>query len=132
MKFTVPFLQRQRPLLYVAFFIHIFSFNVLAQFESTIKLDAGNGGRNSLQGDLILPNGQRLDHPVMVRLSTPRGEITTTSNGNGSFVFRQLTAGRYTVVIEAGDDFAPATEVVDIAESGSGSAMSRMGEIYTV
>jgi Tfp pilus assembly protein PilF len=132
MKFTVRFQHRQRPLFYAALFILIFSVPVLGQFESTTKLDAGNGGRNSLQGDLILPNGQRLDHPVMVRLSTPRGEITTTSNGNGSFVFRQLTAGRYTVMIDAGEEFAVATEVVDIAESGSGGAMSRIGQVYTV
>jgi tetratricopeptide (TPR) repeat protein len=127
MKFHV-----QRPLLYAIFFILIFTVKVLGQAESNVKLDAGNGGRNSLQGDLILPSGQRLDHPVMVRLSTPRGEITTTSNGNGSFVFRQLTAGRYTIIIDARDEFAPATEVVDIAESGSGGSMSRMGQIYTV
>ena len=132
MKYRVRFQHRQRPLLSATFFVLLFSVNVLGQMESNVKLDAGNGGRNSLQGDLILPSGQRLDHPVMVRLSTPRGEITTTSNGNGSFVFRQLTAGRYTVIIDAGDEFAPASEVVDIAESGSGGSMSRMGQIYTV
>src|SRR5215217_9757917 len=131
MKIQVRLLLPQRPLLYTAFFIFILPFTVLAQFESTSKLDAGNGGRNTLQGDLITSNGQRLDHPVLVRLSTPRGEITTTSNGNGSFVFRQLTAGRYTVVVDAGDQFAPASEIVDIAESSSGT-MSRVPQIYTV
>lgn len=132
MKFTVRFPHRQRPLLCATLFILVFSLPALGQVEPTVKLDAGNGGRNTLQGDVVLPNGQRLDHPVMVRLSTPRGEITTTSNGNGSFVFRQLTSGRYTVTIDAGDDYAPANEVVDIAESGSGGTMSRMGEIYTL
>ena len=132
MKFKVAFQHLQRPLLSATFFTLIFSVTVLGQIESNVKLDAGNGGRNSLQGDLILPSGQRLDHPVMVRLSTPRGEITTTSNGNGSFVFRQLTAGRYTIIIDAGDEFATAREVVEIAESGSGGSMSRMGQIYTV
>ena len=132
MKFTVRFQRRQRPLFYAALFILILSIPALGQFESTTKLDAGNGGRNTLQGDVILPNGQRLDHPVMVRLSTPRGEITTTSNGNGSFVFRQLTAGRYGVTIDVGDDYVPANEVVDIIESGAGGTMSRMGETYTV
>src|SRR5215217_6395805 len=107
MKFTVRF---QRPLLAI-FFVFILSVIALGQSEPNVKLDAGNGGRNSLQGDLILPSGQRLDHPVLVRLSTPRGEITTTSNGNGSFVFRQLTAGRYTVTLDAGEGYALASEV---------------------
>lgn len=132
MKLLVRFQHRQRPLLYAAFFTLIFSLNVHAQAESNVKLDAGNGGRNTLEGNLILPNGQRLDHPVLVRLSTPRGEITTTSNGNGSFVFRQLTAGRYTVMIDIGEPYVLATEMVDIAESGAGGAASRLGQIFSV
>jgi tetratricopeptide (TPR) repeat protein len=132
MKLLVRFSHRQRPPLFAAFFALLFCFNASAQTEPTVKLDAGNGGRNTLQGDVITPNGQRLDHPVMVRLSTPRGEITTTSNGNGSFVFRQLTGGRYTVTIEAGEQYALATEVVDVADSGSGGSMSRIGQTYTV
>ena len=132
MKLLVRFPHRQRPLLYAAFFTLIFSLNVFAQAEPTVKLDAGNGGRNSLEGSVVLPNGQRLDHPVLVRLSTPRGEITTTSDGNGSFVFRQLTAGRYTVMIDVGEPYILATEMVDIAESGAGGASSRLGQIFTV
>ena len=117
-----------------ALVVFILSFNVVAQFESTTKLDAGNGGRNTLQGDILTPNGQRLDHPVIVRLWTPKGEITTTSNGNGSFVFRQLTSGRYTVTVDGGDSYSVATEVVDIAESGmgGGAMSSRMGDVFTV
>jgi Tfp pilus assembly protein PilF len=133
MKIRVRFLRRQRPLLSSAFLILILSCSVLAQQpESTVKLDGGNGGRNTLEGNVLLPTGQRLDHPVIVRLSTPRGEISTTSNGNGSFVFRQLVGGRYTVIIDAGDSYALATEVVDVADSGSGGAMSRIGQTYTV
>jgi tetratricopeptide (TPR) repeat protein len=111
----------------------IFFASTSAQSDtSTVKLDAGNGGRNTLQGDIVIPGGQRLDRPVIVKLSTPRGEISTTSNSNGSFVFRQLVGGRYSVRVEAGEAYAPALEVVDIADSGSGGAMSRMGQTYTV
>jgi tetratricopeptide (TPR) repeat protein len=117
---------------YAALVLFILPFSALAQFESTTKLDAGNGGRNTLQGDIITPNGQRLGNPVIVRLWTPKGEITTTSNSNGAFVFRQLTGGRYTVTVDAGDSFTLATEVVDIIDSGSGGAMTRTGDTYTV
>jgi Tfp pilus assembly protein PilF len=117
---------------YTALVLFIFPLNVLAQFESTTKLDAGNGGRNTVQGDIVTSSGQRLDHPVIVRLWTPKGEITTTSNGNGAFVFRNLTGGRYTVTVDAGDSFAIATEVVDVIDTSSGGAMSRSGDIYTV
>lgn len=132
MNAPVRFPRRQLPFLCSALLTLIWSFTALAQAESNVKLDAGNGGRNTIQGDVITPNGQRLDHPVMVRLSTPRGDITTTSNGNGSFFFRQLVGGRYTVTIDAGDGYAAAMEVVDVIDSGSGGSMSRVGEIYTV
>lgn len=132
MKAQVRSLRRQLPFLCSALLTLIWSFTALAQAESNIKLDAGNGGHNTLQGDITTPNGQRLDHPVMVRLATPRGEITTTSNGNGSFVFRQLVGGRYTVTVDAGEGFAPAIEVVDVPDSGQGGSMSRLGEIINV
>ena len=130
MKIPVRYLRRQRPLLSCVLLLLTLPFIASAQPE--VKLDGGNGGRNTLQGDLITPSGQRLDHPVMVRLATQRGEISTTSNGNGSFVFRQLSGGRYTVTIDAADGYAPAMEVVDISDSGSGGAMSRIGQTFTV
>ena len=132
MKAPVRFPRRQLLLLCSALLTLIWTSTVLAQSEPNVKLDAGNGGRNTIQGDVIAPNGQRLDHPILVRLSTPRGEITTTSNGNGSFVFRQLTGGRYTVSIDATDGYAPVVEVVDVIDSGSGGSMSRFGETFTV
>lgn len=79
-----------------------------------------------------MPNGQRLDHPVLVWLSTSRGEMSTTSNGNGSFVFRQLGGGRFAVRVDAGDQYEAATEVVNIVDTGSAGMMSRVGQVYNV
>lgn len=111
-----------RPLFLAALFF------ILIACSSALAQDA----RNTIQGDIITPNGQRLDHPVMVWLNTNRGDISTTSNGNGSFVFRQLGGGRFTVRVDAGDAFEPATETVDITDSGSVGNMSRIGQIYSV
>lgn len=127
MKLRVQFVT-WRPLLCAALSILILSFNALAQSDIPGQTSAGNGGQNTIQGDIITPNGQRLDRPVNVRLHTMRGEISTTSNGNGSFVFRQMTGGRYTVRVDAGDTYAPATATLDIPQSQSGM----MGSIYSV
>lgn len=116
--------RRQRPLLCSALLILIMAFNAAAQSDG--------GTRNSIQGDIILPNGQRLDHPVMVWLGSNRGEQSTTSNGNGSFVFRQLGGGRFTVRVDAGDEYEQVTETVNIPEISSGGTASRLGEIYSV
>ena len=114
-----------------ALFTLFLSFNVLAQSDVPgAQTSAGNGGLNNIQGDIIAPDGKRLDRPVMVRLSTMRGELSTTSNGNGSFRFGQLTGGRYIVTIDAGEGYASATETVEIPHSGGG--MSRIGGSYSV
>jgi tetratricopeptide (TPR) repeat protein len=80
----------------------------------------------------MTPNGQRLDHPIIVWLSSNRGEMSTTSNGNGSFFFRQLGGGRFTVRVDAGEAYETATETVDIVDSGTIGTMSRLGQIYSV
>ena len=127
MKFRVRFTYRPRPLLCSALAILIFSFNALAQSDVLGQSAPGNGGQNIIQGDIITPGGKRFDRPVTVRLNTMRGELFTTSNGNGTFLFRQLTGGRYVVTVDAGEAYAPATETLDIPHSAS-----TRGSIYSV
>ena len=115
----------KRPLVFSALLIVITGFDTFGQTDP-------NTSRNTIQGDIITPNGQRLDHPVIVWLSSNRGETSTTSNGNGSFFFRQLGGGRFTVRIDAGEAYEPAYEEVNIADSGSSGNMSRVGQIYSV
>src|SRR5215813_9239669 len=88
----------QRTLIFSVLLIVITGLDTFAQTDASTS-------RNTIQGDIITPNGQRLDHPVIVWLSTNRGEISTTSNGNGSFFFRQLGGGRFTVRVDAGDAY---------------------------
>ncbi len=115
----------QRPLILSALLIVITGFDTFAQTDP-------NASKNTIQGDIITPNGQRLDHPIIVWLSTSRGEMSTTSNGNGSFFFRQLGGGRFMVRVDAGEAYQPATEEVNIADSGGTGNMSRIGQIYSV
>lgn len=124
MKLRVWLRDRRHPLFFSTLLILICCGNVFAQDTA--------GNRNTIQGDIIMPNGQRLDHPIMVWLSTNRGEISTTSNGNGSFVFRQLGGGRVTVRVDAGEAYEPATETVNLTDTGSAGTMSRLGETYSV
>ena len=107
------------------------SFNVLAQSDVPgAQTSAGNGGQNNIQGNIMTPDGKRLDRPVRVRLQSMRGEISTTSNGNGSFQFGQLTGGRYVVTVEAGEPYESASENVEIPHSGG--SMARVGGSYVV
>lgn len=89
--------------------------------------DPGTGGRHTIQGRLYLPSGRKLDRRLRVRLSSVRGgENWTLADDNGNFTFRRLTTGTYTVTVEGGREFEPATETVDIFEG------LRRDQVYTV
>ena len=124
MKVRVWFRRLRRLLILSALLLAITGFDASAQSEIS--------SRNTIQGDIITPNGQRLDHPVLVWLTTSRGELSTTSNGNGSFVFRQLGGGRFAIRVDAGDAYEAATEVLNIPDTGTIGNMSRMGQTYSV
>lgn len=75
----------------------------------------GTGGRHSISGRLMFPSGQRADMRLKVRLESPgQGDLTVLSDVNGSFTFRSLRAGNYSVVVEGGEYFETAREQVYI------------------
>ena len=83
--------------------------------------DIGNGGRHAIQGRLYVGNGRRSQvSGLKVRLnSSSSGDITLVTDESGSFIFRGLNAGSYTVTIEGGDVYENATEYVFIDDPGS-------------
>jgi Flp pilus assembly protein TadD len=83
----------------------------------------GTGGRHSIAGRLVFPSGQRADIRLKIRLeSSGQGDLIVLSDVNGSFAFRSLRAGSYTVVIEGGEFFETARESVYIEPASSGPA----------
>jgi Tfp pilus assembly protein PilF len=64
------------------------------------------------------------------------GELSVLSDPNGSFIFRGLEAGSYTVVVDAGSDYEIAREPVYIDTDGSnarrGIVLPPVSRLYTV
>lgn len=97
---------------------------------------SGTGGRNTIQGNIFLPNGNRSgDATINVRLeSNSFSSLSVVVDRNGSFAFTNLTPGNYTLIVDAGDSFQTARESVYIDESlsisdmipGSGGAQTMM------
>ncbi|MGH9941597.1 MAG: tetratricopeptide repeat protein [Pyrinomonadaceae bacterium] len=95
--------------------------------------DPGTGGRNRIHGRLYLPSGRKFDRRLRVRLSSVRGgETSTMTDDNGSFTFRRLAGGTYHLTVEAGKEFEPAVETVDLIESPFRSQTSQQGQVITV
>lgn len=94
----------------------MFSLAVVAHAQAGGGVDSiGTGGRHSIAGRIIFPSGQRADSRLKVRLeSSADGELTVLADGNGTFMFRGLRAGSYTVVVEGGDYFETARETLYI------------------
>src|SRR5215510_12624146 len=91
--------------------------------------DRGTGGKNTIQGNLFLPNGRRLDRRIKLRLRSIYVEQFTMSDEARAFSFRRLKGASYTVVVDAGTEFEPASETVEIIEP----AVQRndAGQVYT-
>lgn len=77
----------------------------------------GLGGINSIVGTVFAPNGQPIETRVRVRLSSmASGDRYTTTNENGSFAFRGLPAGGYTISVEKEKEFEPVSQTIDIIQ----------------
>lgn len=97
----------------------------------------GTGGGNTIQGRINFPSGRRSDRQTVVRLqSNGLGDHTAMSDTNGSFSFRGLAPGSYTVVIEATDDYEAISESVyidpEISSPARGISLPSTSRIYSV
>lgn len=81
----------------------------------------GNGGRHTIQGRVYTESGRRSETDnIKVRLvNYASGDLTTYADANGSFSFKNLTAGSYTVVVEDNEGFQDFRENVLIDDIGS-------------
>jgi Tfp pilus assembly protein PilF len=111
---------------------------VLALAQSGGGVDiTGTGGRHVIQGRIYYPSGRRSDTRLKIRLQNfNSGDLQVFSDPNGSFVFRGLEAGSYTVIVDAGADYEPARETIYIDTDGSNSrrgiTLPPVSRIYTV
>ena len=95
--------------------------------------DMGTGGKYIIQGTLLFPSGQRVDRPIKVRLYTAtRGEVSTMTDTNGRFLFRRLSPGNYTIIIEGEKDYENVNEQTNIIQAGRNAATSSTEEIIPV
>jgi len=95
----------------------------------TDPADPGTGGANVIEGKLYYPGGRVFDQRVEVTLRSLATDHRSYTDGNGAFTFRRLGGGTYYILVDAGKEFQPVKETVDIISSGKGQAI---GQTYTV
>jgi tetratricopeptide (TPR) repeat protein len=81
--------------------------------------DPGTGGSNSIDGKLYYPGGRTYDRRIEVKLrSVSGGDHSTYTDTNGAFTFRRLSPGTYYIVLDAGKEFEPVNETVEVISAG--------------
>ena len=81
--------------------------------------DPGTGGTSTIDGKIYYPGGRTYDRRINVKLTSANtGDHYTYTDTNGAFTFRRISPGSYHVVIDAGKEFQPVNETVDVFSSG--------------
>ena len=79
----------------------------------------GSGGRNIIDGRVYYPSGRNIDRRLRVRLTGLRiGDFFTITDDTGAFSFRRVAAGSYVVSVEAGKEYEPVNETIDVIDGG--------------
>ncbi|MEO7659787.1 MAG: carboxypeptidase-like regulatory domain-containing protein, partial [Pyrinomonadaceae bacterium] len=77
----------------------------------------GLGGQNSIIGTVFGPDGRPLENRVRIRLATmTSGDRISTSSETGSFAFKGLPTGTYTIVIDKEKEYEPYAQSVDLRQ----------------
>lgn len=77
----------------------------------------GSGGQSTIEGRIYYPSGRTMDKRLRVRLTGLRiGEFFTMTDDSGAFSFRRIAGGSYVVSVEAGKEYEPVNETVDILD----------------
>lgn len=86
--------------------------------------------RNTVQGSIHFPSGRKLDRRLKVRITgATGGDLFTMTDDNGSFTFRRLAGGTYFITVDAGREFEPVQETVNIIDP---PMRSQSGQTVTV
>ncbi|SRR6266404_3426214 len=84
---------------------------------------SGTGGVDSINGRIYFPSGRRSDLQLKVSLeSSNAGTRILFVDHNGSFSFRNLEAGRYTITVDGGEEYENVIESVYIDDMRSTGA----------
>jgi Tfp pilus assembly protein PilF len=84
---------------------------------------ASGEGNNQIQGHVYFPTGQAVNtSAVKVTLESlsAYGSSTSSTDQDGTFRFRGLSPGSYTVIVDAGKDFEKAREPITIDPESRG------------
>jgi tetratricopeptide (TPR) repeat protein len=125
--------MRAADLFKVAFLGAIIALSAGSVSSQTRVNTSGTGGIHTIQGRIFLPSGKTPDRQIRVELqSSNYPSLSVETDINGSFVFRNLSPGNYSVVVDLGESFEVAREYVMIDTDVLSSRRSAGSKTFTV
>ena len=95
-----------------AFFGMLADASVYGQSRTNIS---GTGGIHEIRGRVYLPSGKSVDSPIRVELhSVNFGTLSVDCDRSGSYSFKGLAPGNYSVVLNGGDNYETVREYVTL------------------
>ena len=123
---------RYLQLAFVAFLIVFATLAVRAQGVlpgSSRGLPSG-GSNNTIQGRVLFPPGQS-GTPVKVHLEGVNAlSMSTVTDQDGNFFFRGVSAGSYSIVVDAGSQYEKAREPITIDPDGNARGAQVVVELH--
>jgi Flp pilus assembly protein TadD len=88
---------------------------------------SGTGGIHEIRGKIYLPSGKTLDSAVEVELQSISNfsNLKVNTDREGSFAFRNLAPGNYSVIVRAGEQFEETREYVTVDTEAQGNVPIR-------
>lgn len=76
------------------------------------------GGNNYISGTVFWPSGKPVNIRMSIKLtSMMRGDILSSTDDSGRFIFSRVSAGTYSVVIDREQDFEAVAQLVEVTQS---------------
>lgn len=75
------------------------------------------GGKDSVSGTIFLPNRRPAGGGILVKFNKGGSDATTWTDPDGKFIFSGVGNATYTLTVEAGDDFEPASQRLEITQA---------------
>jgi hypothetical protein len=120
-------------LLLSAFFAALPGDHLVAQSRTN---SSGTGGIHEIRGKVYLPSGRTMDTPVEVELQSISNFATlrVQTDRDGSYSFRNLAPGNYTVIVKGTDQFEEAREysTLDTEAQGQFTRVPPIPKVQTV
>lgn len=75
----------------------------------------GFGGRHSIAGTVLMPNGNPPSERIRIRLLGGGRDVSTTTDENGRFLISGLPDGGYTIYVDPPEKYQPQSENLEIS-----------------